>query len=495
MLKNNIIKTHIYLTVFVSGAVVLVLELLGTRIIAPYYGTTVYVWASLIGVALVGLAAGYSLGGFLSDRRNDSVFMYLFILIGAVLIILIPLILRPVLNVSEIFGARFGSLFAAFILFFGIFVALGSVAPYAVKITADDFRHLGLTAGSLYAVSTIGGFAGAIAAGYFLIPALGIGHIINICGGLLAVMGITGMFLKKKNKTPALMLIIIFVMLQFMFSTAAESGAPERISVLYEKSGNYGKIYVIDRAGRYRYMVVDGAVQTYIDKNDDTFASGYINMLYDAAKWHEKPEKALVIGLGGGSLGRLLENHGVETLNIDINPEIVKAAQRYFGFEGEYEISDGRRFLRRTNEKYDMIFFDVFNGYSVYPFMFSKESFELAKKRLNKNGILAMNIVGTVPGENGQKNRFDRSLRDINETLESVFENVHTRMHETGGLASYVFYASERPFENRYKKIIISEKGNIITDDHNPLDYNLTGLVEKWREYNYKDFLKELPLI
>ena len=241
-------------------------------------------------------------------------------------------------------------------------------------------------------------------------------------------------------------------------------------------------------------MVVDGAVQTYIEKLDETFASPYINMLYDASLMHKKPKKALVIGLGGGALDRKLRNVGVDTMNVDIDPEIVKIAKDYFGFKGEYAIADGRRFLRGTKENYDLVYFDVFNGFSVYPFMFSKEAFELAKARMDVSGILAMNVVGEPPKKNGGELVFDDSLRNIHATLGSIFENVYLRTAGAGGLVSYVFYASDSHLEMR-DEILITGKGKIITDDRNTLDYDLTGLVEKWRAHNYRDFLKELPLI
>jgi hypothetical protein len=147
-LKIN--KLLLYITVFITGAVILSIEIIGTRIIAPYYGNTIYAWSSLIGVTLLALAVGYFAGGIAVDRFKGHKYMHYAILAAATLILVIPFIKGAVLQMTDTFGSRYRSLFAASILFFPALFCMGIVAPYSVKLGSEGHDSIGKTAG-LYA--------------------------------------------------------------------------------------------------------------------------------------------------------------------------------------------------------------------------------------------------------------------------------------------------------------------------------------------------------
>lgn len=179
--------------VFVSGAVVMSFEILGSRILAPYYGNTVFVWGSLISVFLTGLTVGYWGGGKLADRIAEwSVFGGLLAAPG-LLLCSFPLYCDPVNEwiFNAGYGVRAESLLASLILFFPPIVFMGAVSPYAVKLQVKNFNRLGTGVGNLYALSSLGSILGTLWTSFYLILWMGIRKII-VCEGclLLAAAGV-----------------------------------------------------------------------------------------------------------------------------------------------------------------------------------------------------------------------------------------------------------------------------------------------------------------
>jgi predicted membrane-bound spermidine synthase len=127
---ENKMKYCLFITVFVTGAAVLMLELLGTRIIAPFYGASIYVWSALISVTLVFLASGYFVGGKLADRRPQSAILYLFILLAGLSVTLLSVVDSRVLAATDALGPRWGALGSAFILFSLPMFFLGTITPF-----------------------------------------------------------------------------------------------------------------------------------------------------------------------------------------------------------------------------------------------------------------------------------------------------------------------------------------------------------------------------
>ena len=169
-----------YFTIFVSGAVVLIVEILGTRVLAPFYGSTIYVWSSLISVTLAFLALGYWFGGGLADKRPNIDLLYWIVFIGGLAILLIPSYDKFILIQTDRFGLRYGPLISAFIIFAPSLFLFGTISPFAVKMRARTLDHLGVTAGNLYAIATFGSLAGGLLAGFYLIPNFSIKFIINL---------------------------------------------------------------------------------------------------------------------------------------------------------------------------------------------------------------------------------------------------------------------------------------------------------------------------
>ncbi len=167
----------LYGTVTITGAAVMILELLGTRIIGPFYGVSLYVWSSLIAVTLIALALGYFLGGMLADRY-PAVRLTHVILVSAITTVIIPFLSGPVLRATDSFGLRAGAFASALLLFTLPLTALAMVGPYVIKRATRDLSGVGTVAGSVYAISTVGSVAGTLLLGFFLLPMFGTRAII-----------------------------------------------------------------------------------------------------------------------------------------------------------------------------------------------------------------------------------------------------------------------------------------------------------------------------
>ena len=166
--------------VFLSGAVLLGVEIAASRVLAPTFGSSLYVWGALIGVVLTGLAVGYWLGGTLADRWPSPYLFVGAIALGAGLVLLIPVVDSWVLEqvVAWDPGPRLDPLVASILLFGPMSVVLASVSPIAVRLAARDIARLGRTAGRLFAISTAGSIAGTFATSFWLVPEYGTDQVL-----------------------------------------------------------------------------------------------------------------------------------------------------------------------------------------------------------------------------------------------------------------------------------------------------------------------------
>ena len=177
-----------YLTIFISGASVLIVEISGTRILTPFYGSTIFVWSSLISVTMVALAFGYVAGGALADRRPHMRTLWTILFFAGLATYAIPEYDQLVLPLTDHLGIRWGPLVASLLLFAPSLALLGMISPLAVKLRAQTLQNLGATAGNLYALATLGSLVGAIATGFYLAPNLPFTIIFRLLGILLMLL-------------------------------------------------------------------------------------------------------------------------------------------------------------------------------------------------------------------------------------------------------------------------------------------------------------------
>lgn len=479
---------YLYFTVFVTGAVVLIIEILGTRILAPFYGSTIFVWSSLLSVALGFLALGYLVGGNWVDRKPSSTNFYGVVFLAAITLVLAIKLNQIVLVFSDQFGLKFGPLIASILLFAIPLFLLGMVTPFAIRLRTKLIENVGTRSGSIFAIATIGSLTGALLSGFFLIPLLSIISIFYITASFLAVMSIFGFIISDKEKSKEkrygyfLLILAFFIILSTpLFNVEAHKD----LKILFQKQSFYGDIKVVE-IGESRCLVVNGASQTCVKKDGEN--SPYIKEMGRISVLRSQDKEILILGLGGGGILHFFsENQKIDI--IEIAPEIVRTAERFFNFNpGPNQriiVDDARSFLRKTDKRYDFIIADVFSATSVPPHLSTKEYFELLRDHLNPNGLILFNIISRTGHEDQYTAAFVRTLR-------SVFPSVIITI-PAPGLKNMILHASvDESYtphigEIFYEVLVNDNTGVLLTDVRNPLELLALPNLETLR-MDFKSF-------
>jgi predicted membrane-bound spermidine synthase len=245
---------------------------------------------------------------------------------------------------------------------------------------------------------------------------------------------------------------------------------------------------VVDREN-LRFLLINGANQTWYKLDTGEFKDPYLRLMEKAVNYHSQAETALVLGLGGGGMDKRLRARGLAVDNVELDPTVVEVAREYFGFDGGVIVNDARSYIRRTDKRYDLVVFDVFNGYSVSPHLLTQEAFAEIKAILSPKGILTVNTLGFE----SHRSTDDPYEKALFKTLAAVFPYVYVKA--TGyGFQNIVFYCSDYPLtlDGRFVSIeIVADKETpILTDDYNPVESLTIANGEAWRKSCMRSFGK-----
>ncbi len=417
------------------------LEMVGSRILAPYFGNSIFVWGSLIGVFLTALAVGYYLGGMLADRWPHLNVLAGFLAVAALLVLGIPAASAPV---NIFLDARFpdprvGALLATSVLFAAPTILLGTISPYAVRLEARSLAGVGNTAGMLYALSTAGSILGTFATAFVLVPAMGVKNIVYLLGAsllLLAALGYVTAGARRERKAklglPMALVALAGVVALSTFSSLGPTARPKTPgsgtalgTVLLEEDTLYHHLVVAEQRG-VRYLQFDDSVQgaMYVAQPSKTPVQ-YIPRMTVGLMLQPQPKRALLIGLGPGSLPKLLleayPRLGLDVAEID--PEVLDVARGYFNLPEDtrlrIHIADGRDFLEAGGPGYDLVFIDAYYASAIPFHLTTKEFLEKLKGGLEPGGAVVANIIGAVTGDQS------RLFRAMYKTFRSVFSGVY----------------------------------------------------------------------
>lgn len=387
-----------YWVVTATGAVIMALEILSSRMLAPHFGNSVYVWGSIISVFLASLSIGYYWGGRLADRFPSLPDLGRLVLIAAGFeVALLAAGSRPVAFFADLTGASpLGTLLTTTLLFGPASLLLGTVSPYAVRLAARELGDLGRTAGRLFALSTMGSLVGTLLCTFVLIPNLEVRHVMAIlvlATTSCAIAAIWGGGWRQPFAMTLAGLLLGAGIAGLLAEPSREAG------LLYMRSTPYQTLRV-DEVGGIRYLRGDGVLQSAIQLADGSPALAYLRHTHGALLWNDRIASVLVLGMGGGSFAHELRKvePGLEADYVDIDPVIPEIAEQYFLFaESDVDrvhVSDGRQFLRRAgDQRWDYVFVDAYIGLSVPFHMTTLEFFELVHDHLADNGVLGINLA------------------------------------------------------------------------------------------------------
>jgi predicted membrane-bound spermidine synthase len=392
-------RLRFYWVVAVSGGVLMALEILSSRVLAPHFGNSVYVWGSIISVFLAALSLGYLWGGRLADRRPSVAALgQMIALAAACQAVLLFFGQRLAGSLADLTGGTpTGTLLATSVLFGPTSVLLATVSPWAVRLAARDLGHLGGTAGRLFALSTVGSLAGTLACTFLLIPFLELRHILALLMAVTAVTSCVALVGSFRAEAPTTLLAVLLL----VFAVPGASYVSRRAGdLVYERVTPYQTLQIREREG-IRVLESDRVPQAAIHLGGGESAMPYTGAV--AAAWLLNPEirRAAMIGLGGGSVGQYLTARvpGLSIDYVDIDPAVPEIARRFFAFrEGprmKVTVDDGRRFLQRSATTWDLIYCDAYIGLSV-PFHSSWMRSSATSRRAGSSGS-TWRAASTIP--------------------------------------------------------------------------------------------------
>jgi spermidine synthase len=415
----------LYAVVFVCGAVLMSLEMIGSRMLAPYFGNSIFVWGSLISVVLAALSLGYWLGGIVADRWPRHSVMAMLIAAPGVIIAMLPFV-YPTLNraiAGGDIGSRLGPLLSSIILFLVPSVFLGTISPFAVRLQARAVASVGTTAGGLYAVSTAGSILGTLATTFYLIAVVGVANIVHGLGLTLLAVSASILLGRQRVRQAGIVglcaVVLLTVMIWHARTRSAEAG------LILQKDSFYNHIRLAED-GEQRYMDFENLRQSAMSLKDPwELRLRYTRFLSLALTLQPEPKRALILGLGGGSFPKRLYRDFPDVVvdAVDIDPEVIAIAKRYFEVPEDARLrlfaTDGRRFVQQATDKYDLIFLDAYNSDTIPFHLATREFYEEVRRRLAPGGVVVSNIIGTL---RGPQSAFFRSMY---RTLSQVFPTIY----------------------------------------------------------------------
>jgi len=419
----------VYGNAFSSGFLVMALEMLGSRYLIPYFGAGIYTWAALISTVLIALATGYFIGGHVADRIPSPFLLGTILLLAAGWFALTPMIAPTVLNgmFEAIEDERYGALAGALGLLFIPMALLGGYSPSALRLVLRSSQDSGTVAGRIYGISTLGGIAGTLVPTFFLIPWAGIRAItyglavMALLSGLpMFVLGIQSGRLRRSisgrraGKT-GLTLIVALMVGGYSMPSGIALGNPKENALDQESIRNLPNGIVEDRetehthifirkTGPYLMMTFRLRSSNHIESiinadNPRELSAPYTQNLTAALLYVSSPKKLLMLGLGGGSTTRYMQEYlpGLFIQAVELDVGVIDLAKKYFGIKESprYRIvnRDARVHLKRNMEKYDIIMADAFRGDRIPFHLLTREFYALVKSRLTAEGVLALNLV------------------------------------------------------------------------------------------------------
>lgn len=403
--------------IFLCGAALMIIELTGSRILAPLLGTSLVIWTSLIGIILGSLSLGAWWGGLLADRRPQSQLLGRIVLLAAWATAAIGLSKTWVLEALQQTGnLHVLAIVATVTLFAPAAILLGMVTPFGIRLSLSNSEHSGRISGNLYAVSTIGSIVGTFLAGFVLIAWMGNTALIFTTAAMLGLAALMAHSADKLLKGTSIVLFLLALYASHQHSLwLAQYGffdqdTPYSRVLIYtsqeEGSGRYTREMVTGPQGRQSAMFLDDPVE---------LALPYTRFYRLHEYYRPQVKRMLILGGGGYSFPKYVLAHSpdIDIDVVEIDPGITQLARRHFALSDHPRLrlieADARTFLRTVQQPYDVILCDVFNAHYSIPFhLVTIEAVRLLRSALHPDGVVLVNLLASPEGV---ASRFYKTLR------------------------------------------------------------------------------------
>lgn len=424
-------KYFLMILVFISGLTSLALEMSASRLLGAYFGTSLYIWAVLIGLILIYLTIGYFIGGRLADRYPFEQILCLISATAALATCLIPFVSQSVLawsitGIEQISVSVFASSLIGTMLLFALPVTLlGLVSPFAIRLLTKDVSRSGRSSGSLYAISTAGSILGAFLPVLWLIPTFGVRRTLLIVGTLLFLASLWGL---RPRVRPAFSLAsVLLVAITLLLPLGPLKDIP---NLIYTQESLYNYIQVTQLPDGTRQLILNEgqAIHSIYYPNPNTVLTGWYWDYFLAAPYFnpgftpQKLHRVGIIGLAGGTIAhQFTQVYGPVSIDgVEIDPAIVNVGQKYFGMnEPNLHVytQDGRTFLATTQARYDVVAIDAFQQPYIPFQLTTKEFFTEIRSHMSSTGVVALNT--------GHTTHDFRLVQAFVNTMSQVFPSVY----------------------------------------------------------------------
>ena len=427
--------------VILSGACLMAFEIVGSRIIAPSYGSSIYTWGSLIGIVMFALSAGYFLGGKLADWKPSYLTLAIVLGLSGGYIVLVPFFSLEVCNGFIPFGQKWGSFLSCLILFVPSSLLMGMVSPMAIKLQASTIESVGKVAGTLYALSTFGSIAGTFLSSFVLLTEMGMYDLTKAIGFVLlatALLCLAVAFLRR-GVSPGMGIASLFLVTLGLCGGVVSAMVPSPLTFETEygyklvatEDSEYNTLYVIDYTSQgQRLLQFNNRRESgfYLDEpNRSSFS--YTSAIHAVFGANRDIKDVLLIGGGGAVLPiEFVCAYPWTTFDsVEIDPGVMKYSKEYFM---DYAIdyfskpkyladestkdwanlirnnirlieADGRLYVKDCEKKYDLIIMDAYLGGRIPHHLTTIEFFTDLTACLKDDGVLAMNIISSFWGDKG----------------------------------------------------------------------------------------------
>ncbi len=475
------------LIVLAGGACSLATEMSGARLLAPYFGTSNLVWANVIGLMLLYLAVGYWVGGKLADRYPTERALAYVVMGSAVTIACLPFISRPLFSAATgafdglSAGGFIASFFGTMLLFAVPVTALGTISPWAIRLSVHDVREAGSVSGRLYAISTIGSLIGTFLPVLIIIPWIGTQRTIIAIAAVLALAAL-----------PLLPIRFVVVPILIALATLIPPGSTKGATngrVLFERESAYQYVQVIekDNGDRILHLNEGWAIHSLLPRAGVLTHGYWDGFLALPALGGGTEGNVAVLGNAGGTISNMYARAWPEMTvdGVEIDPLVSEVGRRYLGMNSNPRLTvhtdDARVWLRRTPTRHSAMVIDAYRQPYIPFQLVSREFFTLVRDRLTPTGVVGIN-VGTPPGQTEAVAMIAATMRDVFPTVvearydafnslifafpDALSESeIRRRLRAAPGLAA----ASARVIDARLR--VVDPGGTILTDDHAPIEW------------------------
>src|SRR5580693_4803852 len=413
-------RAVIYIVAFVTGAIVMSFEMLGSRYLNPYFGSGIYTWAALISTVLAALTAGYFLGGFITDRTVSASVLGAIVSVASLYLLALPSFADVILGIvsNTMDDVRLGSLAAALAIMVVPVALYGVYSPFAIRLVLRAAQQSGTVSGTVYGVSTAGSIAGTLGTTFFLIPTIGTRAITLLLGAAGLCCGLL-LFALGRRRGPAkgaaaLAALALLVLGGGRAWSDDLIDANVRAQMLKHGDGRvahleteYNNLF-IDKHGSMlglssMYTGRPNYIESIVDlKDPDAMPVPYDQTMTAALAYPTAPKRILMIGLGAGSistyLGRAMPDAQIDVVELD--PGVISAGKDYFGLRETDKVrliaGDGRVYLNRHKDLYDLILLDAFRELGIPFHLLTREFYGLVKEHLAPGGAMASNVAANT---------------------------------------------------------------------------------------------------